>query len=110
MTALRPVVAQYEPEVQAEQELWDAVDWNVPVAQFTHTDADAAEYEPAEHAPVTVERPEVLQYEPAVHNVQTVEPVDSWKKPAEQLVQTEAEAAEYMPATQFSQLDEPAVP
>ena len=45
-----------------------------------------------------------------MQEVHTVEPVEPWKKPTEQLVHTKAKAAEYMPATQFSQLDEPAVP
>ena len=45
-----------------------------------------------------------------MHDEQAVEPVEPWKKPAEQLVHTVAEAAEYMPTAQFSQLDEPAVP
>ncbi len=45
-----------------------------------------------------------------MHAAHVVEPVEPWKKPAEQLVHTVAEAAEYMPTAQFSQLDEPAVP
>ena len=39
-----------------------------------------------------------------------VEPAEPWKVPTEQLVHTVAEAAEYLPAAQFSQLVEPAVP
>ena len=45
-----------------------------------------------------------------MHDVHAVKPVEPWKKPVEQLVHTVAEAAEYLPAAQFSQLDEPAVP
>ena len=45
-----------------------------------------------------------------MHDVHAVAPVGLWKKPAEQLVHTVAEAAEYLPAAQLSQLDEPAVP
>ena len=38
-----------------------------------------------------------------MHDVHTVEPVEPWKKPAEQLEHTVAEAAEYMPVAQFEQ-------
>jgi len=40
-------------------------------------DAEAAEYDPAAHTPVTAVNPVVAQYEPTLQAEQTVEPVEA---------------------------------
>ena len=78
VTAVSPVVAQYEPAVHAEQAVDPVVDINVPARQFEqlveeaddeyvpdkqleHIEEEATEYEPAAQAPVTAVRPVVAQ-------------------------------------------------
>jgi len=61
VTAVRPVVAQYEPpghDVQLDE---PAVTWKYPATQLEHTDEDEAENNPAEQLPVTTVRPAVAQ-------------------------------------------------
>jgi len=67
VTAVRPVVAQYDPAVHASHPVDPVEISNVPVRQLEHTVADAAEYFPAAQTPVTADRPEVAQYDPAGH-------------------------------------------
>ena len=64
LTAERPVVAQYDPALQASQPLDPVEASNVPVAQLEHALAPAPEYFPVAHCAVTAERPVVAQYEP----------------------------------------------
>jgi len=91
VTAVRPVVAQYDPpghcvHVEDPVEAWyaparqleqlveDDDDENVPDKQLEQTLDEAIEYDPAAQDPVTSDRPEVAQYDPAVHDEQLKEP------------------------------------
>jgi len=77
VTALRPVVAQYEPPghgVHAEEPVKA---WYVVMGQLKHTVDDTAEYFPAAQAPVTALRPLVAQYEPPGHAVHVLDPVEA---------------------------------
>jgi len=49
----------------------------LPDKQLEHTVADATEYEPVAHAPVTAVRPVVAQYDPAEHEMHALEPVEA---------------------------------
>ena len=62
---------------------------------------DTTAYLPAVHAPVTADSPEVAQYDPAEHIVHALKPAEAAKVPIKQDEQTEADAAEYFPATQL---------
>ena len=66
-----------------------------------HALDDTTAYLPAVHAPVTADSPEVAQYDPAEHAAQALNPADAAKVPIKQDEQTEADAAEYFPATQL---------
>ena len=66
-----------------------------------HALDDTTAYLPAVHAPLTAESPVVAQYDPAEHAVQVLNPADAAKVLIRQDEQTEADAAEYFPATQI---------
>jgi len=68
VTALRPMVAQYEPAGQAVHAEEPVEAKNFPVKQLEHTVDDAAEYFPPAQMPVTVLIPVVAQYDPAGHD------------------------------------------
>jgi len=57
-----------------EQLVEDADDEYFPDEQLEQTVAEASEYDPAAHAPVTAVRPVVAQYDPAVQDEQVEEP------------------------------------
>ena len=84
VTAVRPIVAQYEPAVHAVHAVAPVETIKLPARQFEQLDedaefayvpdkhleqtlAEATEYDPAAQAPVTAVRPAVAQYEPAGH-------------------------------------------
>jgi len=126
VTAVSPVVAQYEPAVHAEQAVDPVDDINVPERQFEqlveeaddeyvpdkqleHIEEEATEYEPAAQAPVTAVIPVVAQYEPAVHAEHDVDPVDGINVPARQFEQLVEEADdEYVPDKQLEHIEEEA--
>ena len=58
------MVAQYEPALQAPQDVDPSEAWKVPAPQLEHALAPAPEYFPVAHCAVTAERPVVVQYEP----------------------------------------------
>ena len=91
VTAVKPVVEQYDPAIHAKQiedpedetndaarqlvQLVDeAEEAYVPARQLEQKLAEATEYVPAAQAPVTVLSPMVAQYDPAVHIVHAVVP------------------------------------
>jgi len=61
------------------QELWPPELWKKPFAQALQPVAIEAEYWPAEHDPVTAERPTTAQYEPAGHDEHEPDPESRWK-------------------------------
>ncbi len=79
----------------------DVEEEKVLTGQDEQTDADAAEYFPEAQLPVTADSPVVAQYEPAVQAPHALSPADVAKVPSRQEEQTEADAAEYFPATQL---------
>jgi hypothetical protein len=89
------------PAPQLVQVDADAAEY-VATRQDEHADEDDAEYVPAAQTPVTAERPVVAQYDPPGHAVHALEPVLAKNVPVEQLVQTVAEAIEYLPTAQAS--------
>ena len=72
--AVRPTVAQYEPAVQVTQLVEPEVDWKLPAWHFEQFVAEAAEYDPTSHSPVTAVSPDVSQYDPAMQSEQFSEP------------------------------------
>ena len=58
------MVAQYDPALQAPQDVDPSEAWKVPAPQLEHALAPAPEYFPVAHCAVTAERPVVAQYEP----------------------------------------------
>jgi len=66
----------------------------LPTVQLEQTLAEAIEYEPAAHAPVTAERPVVEQNDPAVQAVHTLLPAAEAKVPVKQSEQIDDEEAE----------------
>ena len=76
VTAVSPVVAQYDPPVHAVQLEEPVLAWYDPTRQLEHTVADEAEYDPEEQLPVTAERFVVAQYDPPGHAVQVMDPVE----------------------------------
>ena len=77
VTAVSPVVAQYDPPVHAMQLEEPVLAWYDPTRQLEHTVADAAEYDPDEQLPVTAERPADAQYDPPGHAIQAVDSVEA---------------------------------
>ncbi len=63
------------PARQFEQLDEEADDENVATRQLEHMVADALEYVPAAHVPVTADCPVVAQYDPAGHGAHTDDPV-----------------------------------
>ena len=61
VTADSPTVAQYEPAVHAVHALKPPVDAIVPMEHDEQTVAEATEYLPTAHAPVTTASPVVAQ-------------------------------------------------
>jgi hypothetical protein len=119
VTAVSPVVAQYDPEVQSgqlpapepalaakvpaaqnEQDAASAAPWseNFPATQSVQADAPAAENLPAAHGSVTAERPVVPQNEPASQVVQpSAAPDEGAYEPVGHEVQAAAVEAEKDP-------------
>ncbi len=80
--------------------------------QLEQNVAPAAEYEPDAQLEqlVDVAAPVVARYVPAAQLVHAEEPVFIWNDDAEQLIQTLAVTAEYMPMAQLRQLEKPQLP
>jgi hypothetical protein len=87
VTAVRPVVAQYDPALHSEQAVASGSAMKVPVRQLEHAVAATAEYDPVEHTAVTAVRPVVAQYDPAGQLEQLFEADDGAYDPARQLKQ-----------------------
>lgn len=99
-----PTLFMYKPpshNVQlAEPELFAYL----PVPHAAHTVAEAPEYSPLGQAPVTSERPVVLQKEPARHSIHELPPEVVMKVPTGQLEQLVNDAIdEYVPGKQLEQ-------
>ncbi len=105
MTALSPAVAQYEPAVHAPHELCPVVAWKYPWEQSPHATPPAVNM-PAEQSEQSVEA--VLPANdafPPPQSMQDDQPVFSWYLPAAQSVQLETAPAEIFPASQLVQAD-----
>ena len=87
--------------MQLVQLVEDVEEEKVLTRQDEQPVANTAEYFPAAQLPVTADSPVVAQYEPAVQALHALSPADEAKVPSRQEVQTDADAAEYFPATQL---------
>ena len=105
MTALSPAVAQYEPAEHAPHELCLDVAWKNPWAQSLQA-APPAVNMPAEQSEQSVEAvsPANDAFPPA-QSMQDDWPVFSWYLPAAQSMQLETAPAEIFPASQLVQAD-----
>ena len=78
----------------------------VPARQLEHAAAEAAEYFPFMHAPVTADRPDISQYEPAGQALQLDDPAVGWNNPAEHLMHALDDETEYFPPVQIPVTEE----
>jgi len=80
----------------------------VPARQLAQTVADAPEYLPAAHDPVTADSPAVAQYDPALQALHALDPVEARKVPAKHEEQLVAPVvALYLPTPQLVHGAEP---